>query len=94
MCENICPLQEKKNREGKGEKGEGREKKRRRQRRKIFDEGKYFSLQRRRKAEREKEENLSKRKMSRWADRQRGNCEDRARILYSEFSLVFPESGV
>ena len=51
-------------------------------------------MQRRRKAEKEKEENLSKRKMSRWADRQRGNCEDRARILYSEFSLVFPESGV
>ena len=60
----------------------------------MFVERKYIILQRRRKTEKEKEENLSKRKMSRWADRQRGNCEDRARILYSEFSIVFPESGV
>ena len=54
------------------------------EREEIFWGRKLFGLQKRQKTEMGKEENSRRRKMSRCVT-DRGNCEDRARILDTEF---------
>ena len=58
------------------------------EREEIFWGRKLFGLQRRQKTEMEKEENIRRRKMSRCVT-DRGNCGDRARILDSEFAILY-----
>ena len=77
--ENIRSTEKKKNIEGKGGK--------------YLKKESIFFCGGDEKRRRKRRKIYRRMKMSQWADRQR-NSENKARILGSEFAIIFPESGV